>query len=113
MATPLNVFKTVTYELTVTDDIIYTAPVGFTGIVLMAQIANITSNPVATTFSHYRTTGAIRTELIKDFNVAANDAANAITGKLILEVGDSIIASASANSSLKITLSILESLNAN
>jgi len=112
MATPLNVFRTVTAELTTSNDVLYTAPVGFTGIILMAQITNITANPVSTTFSHFKTTGAIETELVKDFDVAPNDAVNAITGKLILEDGDSVKGSASVNSTLKITLSVLESLNA-
>lgn len=112
MATPLNVFRTVTAELTDTNEVLYTAPVGFTGIILMAQITNVTANEVSVTFSHYKTTAAIDTELVKDFAVAGNDAFNAITGKLILEEGDSVRAIASANNTLKITLSVLESLNA-
>lgn len=112
MATPLNVFKTITATLTTNNEVLYTAPTGFTGIILMAQITNITGTGVTTTFSHFRTSGAVETELVKDFEVAPNDAINAITGKLILEDGDSVKGSASGNSTLKVTLSVLESLNA-
>lgn len=112
MATPLNIFKTVTAVLTNTNEILYTAPTGFTGIVLMAQISNVTTGDATVTFSHYKTQADVETELVKDFAVAGNDAFNAITGKLILEDGDSITAVASANNTLKIVLSVLESLNA-
>lgn len=112
MATPLNVFKTVTAELTTSNVVLYTAPTGFTGIILMAQITNVTGSSATTTFSHFKTVGAVETELVKDFEIAPNDALNAITGKLILEDGDSVKGSASVDSTLKITLSVLESLNA-
>lgn len=112
MATPLNVFKTVTAELTTSNEVLYTAPTGFTGIVLMAQITNVTGSGATTTFSHFKTSGAIETELVKDFDVAPNDALSALTGKLVLEDGDSVKGSASVNGTLKITLSVLESLNA-
>jgi hypothetical protein len=113
MATPLNVFKTVTYDVTNTNTVVYTAPTGFTGIVLMAQAANIASTSTENiSFSHYDTSAAIETELIKSFIIPEADAASLLTGKLILEDGDSVKAVASANSTFKLTLSILESLNA-
>jgi hypothetical protein len=105
----LNIFKTVTAILTTGGATIYTAPVGYSAIVLMAQISNVTSGIVNATFSVYD--GATTTELIKDFGIPGNDAASATTGKLVLETGKSITASASANSSLKLVLSILESKN--
>ena len=112
MSTPLNVFKTVTATLSDVDAVLYTAPTGFTGIILMAQVANVTASSAQVTFSHFKTQGGIQTELIKDFALAGNDAINAVTGKLILEDGDSVKGFASANDTLKITLSVLESLNA-
>lgn len=112
MATPLNRFKTVTAEVTTNDDIIYTAPAGFTGIILMAQVANITNTASTVTFSHYRTSTTTTTELVKDFTVPGNDSTSVITGKLILEVGDSVRIQGAANSTFKVTLSILESLDA-
>lgn len=112
MATPLNVFKTVTYAITNSNATVYTAPTGFTGIILMAQVTNVTGTDATVTFSHYDTSAVTETELVKDFSIPGNDAAGMLTGKLVLETGDSVKAVASANSTLKITLSVLESLNA-
>lgn len=111
MATALNIFKTVTAEITTTDTVIYQAPTGFTGIILMAQVANISEENASVTFSHLDSSDN-KTELIKSFTVPVNDATSVITGKLILEDGSSVTVEGSSNDSLKITLSVLESLNA-
>lgn len=112
MASPLNVFKTVTNELTDTNSVLYTTPTGFTGIVLMAQVSNVTATSKEVTFSHYNTSGDIETELVKSLAIPGNDSTSVTTGKLVIEEGDSVKGLASANSSLKIILSILESRNA-
>jgi hypothetical protein len=112
MTTPLNVFKTVTYSITTSSQVVYTAPTGFTSIILMAQIANITSTEETITFSHFNTSTTTETELAKDFLIPGNDAGSLLTGKLVIETGNSIKASASTGSALKLTLSVLESLNA-
>lgn len=104
----LNVFKTVTAVLTTTPESLYTAPLGYASIILMAQISNITSSTKTVTFSHYNPTGDITTELLSGFSIPPNDAVSATTGKLVLETGQSVTASASANSSVKAILSILE-----
>lgn len=109
MASVLNVFKTVTSVLTTSSTTLYTAPTGYTGIILMAQVSNVTTTTKTVTFSHFA--GSTDTELLKDFSIPGNDAVSATTGKLILEEGQSIKALASANSSVKVVLSILESLN--
>lgn len=110
--TPINVFKTHTANITTADEVVYTTPENNTGIVLMAQVANITSSETTVTFSHHDATANTTTELVKDFSIPGNDAAGVITGKLVVQEGNSLRASASANDALKITLSILESLNA-
>ena len=112
MATPLNIFKTVTYSITTSNTVVYSAPTGFTGIILMAQVANITGTDATVTFSHYDTSATTETELVKDFTIPAADAGALLTGKLVLEAGDSVKASAGTGSALKLTLSVLESLNA-
>jgi len=112
MATPINVFKTVTAEVTTSNETIYTAPAGNTGIILMAQVANITSTSGEVTFIHFDSATNTDTELLKSFPIPGNDAASLITGKLIVEAGDSVKIFASANNKFKITLSVLESLNA-
>jgi len=105
----LNVFQTVTADVTTSATTLYTAPSGYTAIVLMAQVSNVTTATRKVTFSHFA--GSTTTELLKDFSIPANDAVSATTGKLVLETGQSVRASADANSSLKIVLSILESSN--
>tara|TARA_R110000868_G_scaffold379382_2_gene645181 strand:- start:2005 stop:2346 length:342 start_codon:yes stop_codon:yes gene_type:complete len=113
MPTPLNVFKTITYDITNTNTVVYTAPTGFTGIVLMAQAANVAATSTeSVTFSHFATVASTETELLKGFVIPEADAASLLTGKLIIQDGDSIKAVASANSTFKLTLSVLESLNA-
>jgi hypothetical protein len=109
MAIALNTFKTVTKSVTNTSTIIYTAPVGVSSIILMAQIANITNTAGEVTFIH--DDGTNLTELIKDYAIPGKDAGSALTGKLVLESGQKIRVFANENGKFKITLSILESAN--
>jgi hypothetical protein len=113
MALALNVFKTVTKVAPISSVVIYTAPVGYTGVVLLAQATNIDSSTYTLSFSHQRTvTGiAVTTEIVKNFAIPGNDTANLLPGKLVLESGDSLILSASNGTSLKFIGSILETLN--
>jgi hypothetical protein len=113
MALPLNVFKTVTKVASTTRVGIYTSPVGYTGVVLLAQAANIDSNTHTVSFSHQRTrTGiAVTTEIVKNFAISGNDTANLLPGKLVVESGDTLILSADDNSNIKFIGSILETLN--
>ena len=109
MALPLNVFKTVNVVAATSATEIYTAPVGYTGVVLMAQAANIDSTSHDVTFSHKRSSTV--TELTKDLAISANDSINLVSGRLVIEPSDSIEVSASAASKIKVTVSILETLN--
>ena len=113
MALALNVFKTITKIATTSPVGIYTAPVGYTGVVLLSQATNIDSNTHTVSFSHKRsTTGiAVTTEIVKDFPIASNDTANLLSGKLVLESGDSLVLSANDYTSIKFIGSILETLN--
>lgn len=110
MASALNVFKTVTAQITTSATNIYTAPAGKTTIVLMAQVSNVSVATANVTASHYK--GTTATELVKNFDVPSRDSAGLLTGKLVLETGDSFRIAGSDNSSLKIVLSLLETLNA-
>ena len=113
MALALNVFKTVTKVADTSPVGIYTAPVGYTGVVLLAQAANIGNSTQTVSFSHQRTTAgiAVTTEILKDFPVSSSDTANLLSGKLVLESGDSLILSASSATDVKFLGSILETLN--
>jgi hypothetical protein len=113
MALPLNVFKTVT-KIAATNAVgIYTAPVGYSGVVLLAQAANIGGGTQTVSFSHRRTTAgiAVTTEILKDFPISASDTANLLAGKLVLESGDVLVLSASSGTDIKFLGSILETLN--
>ena len=111
MASQINTFKTVTANITTVPTTIYTAPNGITAIILMAQCANITQNNHSVSFTHV-SSSSVRTELLKNYTVLKNDAAGLLTGKLIVEQNNSVEIAASSNSSLKLTMSVLESTNA-
>lgn len=109
----VNVFKNITATLTTTGDVIYTTPLGYSGIVLMAQLSNITSGTVNSSMFVRKTAGNVttNTSLVTNFAIPAQDAAGALSGKLVLQPQQSLFASASANSAIQLTLSILESQN--
>ena len=124
---PLNTFKTKTSILsTGTTSRIYTAPVGVTSIVLMANASNVDlQNTRLVTLAHYRNfpvlpdtqgnggqSGNVTTEQVLRFPIPPNDAGSLLAGKLIIESLDSIIAYSDAEGSIKVTLSILETANA-
>jgi len=113
MALALNVYKTVTQVIPTSAVGIYTAPVGYSGVVLLAQISNIGSSTETVTVSHHRSIAgtAVTTEIVKDFPVPANDAASILDGKLIMEPNDIIKVSASNGTDLKFIGSVLETLN--
>ena len=125
---PLNTFKTKTAVLgTVpgTTATVYTAPVGVTAIILMAQISNISTTTQYVSFSHYRNRpvladaqgnggqpGKTASPLVVSYGIPANDAGNPLVGKLIVEQLDSIQAYSETTGTLQLILSILETANA-
>ena len=113
MALALNVFKTVTKVATTNPVGIYTAPVGYTGVILLAQVANIDTNTHSISFSHQRTTSgiAVTTEIVKNFPISGNDTTSLLAGKLVLESGDVLVLSANTATNIKFIGSILETLN--
>ena len=110
----VNNFRTVTKVVGVATDLVYEAPVGFVGVVLLAQVANIDSTEHSFSFYHNRDVagiGTVTTELLKNFELPPNDTANVLAGKLVLETGDTISVSGSVADKLKFVLSILETFN--
>lgn len=122
---PLNTFKTKTAILTnVTTATVYTAPVGVTSIILMAQVANLSTLTQYVSVSHYRNLPVLAdaqglggqaantiSPLVKDFAIPEKDSASVLTGKLIIESLDSIRASALTSGTCQLVLSILETAN--
>jgi len=115
MALALNNYQTITGIVTAnTENVgIYTAPTGYSAIVLLAQATNTGSDTQTVNFSHVRSrTGtAVTTEILLGFPVPKNDAANLLAGKLVLETGDSLVIKSSSNTDVKFISSILETLN--
>ena len=113
MPLPLNLYQTVTQVVGVNTVGIYTAPVGYSGIVLLAQAANVGNNTQTVSFSHRRSVAgiAVTTEIVKDLPIPANDSTNLLFGKLILETGDSIQIRSDSATNVKFIASILETLN--
>ena len=109
MALALNVFQTVTAVVSTSEVVVYTAPVGYTGVVLLAQVANIGATSQDVTLTHRRS--STDTEMLKEFPISGNDTANLLAGKLVLESGDKLVLSGSDASNLKFIASILETLN--
>ena len=113
MALALNVFQTVVGIVSTSPVSVYTAPVGYTGVVLLAQVANIGTTSQDISLSHQRTIVgvAVTTEMLKQYPISGNDTANLLSGKLVLESGDKLVLSGSVASNLKFVGSILETLN--
>jgi len=106
VASPLNTFKSVAANITTVPTNIYTCPAETTAIVLLAQATNVNAiNDGNITF--YSSING-NTELTKDFTIPVGDSAALLSGKLVIEEGESIGVYANANSVLKITLSVLE-----
>lgn len=110
MATlPLNTFRTKAFELTTVEQTIYTTPTGVTTIVLGAQASNIGNAPTTITFTLRK--NSTDYVMLNAFEIPPNDAAEVTTGKLVIEEGSSVKAVVSANSSINLILSILETSN--
>jgi len=112
MALALNVYKTITQVLPASPVGIYTAPVGYSGVVLLAQISNTGTSTETLTVSHVRTIAgtAVTTEIVKDFPVPAKDAVSVLDGKLVMETND-VIKISGSSTDLKFIGSVLETLN--
>ena len=108
MALALNVFKTITQVAPTSPVGIYTASVGYSGVVLLAQAANVGSDTQTVSLSHKR--DSVTTEIVKTLPVEASDTANLLPGKLVCEAGDVLKLSASNATDIKFFGSILETL---
>ena len=111
---PLNTFRTITANVTTGRTLLYTTPEETATIILTAQVSNITQNAGNVTFIHRSNVlvGGSRitidTELVKDFDIPANDASSVIVGKIVLEEAQAVMVQGSANATMKILLSLLE-----
>jgi len=102
-----NTFKRITYDITDTLTDFYTCPAGTTTVVIGCQVANVTPSS-ASALTLALDDGVADFNLVEEVVVPANAALNPIAGKLVLEAGDELKASATASSELVIVLSVLE-----
>jgi len=124
---PLNKFLTKTVQLTnISTSTVYTAPIGSTCILLMAQVANLSTNTTHfVTFEHYRyktiladaqgfggQPGKTASVLVKNYAIPPNDAGTPLTGKLIIEELDSVRCYAETSGTMQLVMSILQTANA-
>jgi hypothetical protein len=108
-AAAVNVFKTITNVVGTSTVGIYTAPVGYTGVVLLAQATNIGSSTQTISFGHRRS--GEDTEVVKNLAIPASDTASLVSGKLVVETGDILTIVGSTDTDLKYLSSILETSN--
>lgn len=109
MALALNVFQTITAVVSTSPTEVYTAPVGYTGVILLAQVTNVGTTSHDITLVHRRS--ATDTRMLRQYPIAGNDTANLLAGKLVLESGDKLVLSGSNGTNLEFIASILETLN--
>ena len=108
-AAAVNVFKTITSVVGINTVGIYTAPIGYTGVVLLAQVTNTNLNTQTISFG-YRRNGD-DTDIVKDLPIPVSDTANLLPGKLVVETGDTLVMVGSTSTGLKFISSILETSN--
>lgn len=106
----LNRFENVRHVVTETTETIYTAPTGFSAIVILAQATNITSNTADISLALEKD-GDDPTFLAFESEIPSNDSSGLLTGKLVLKSGQSISVSGNENDAIQLVLSILESEN--
>lgn len=108
MAVALNNFRSAFANLTSTTANIYTPPLGYATVVLMAQISNNGANTIQVTAGVNR--GGNFTALVTDAKVPAKDSYSVLSGRLILNYGDILQFKSSDNTSAQLVLSYLETL---
>lgn len=110
---PLNYFLRQGITLQNVDQDIYTAPSQRATIVLAINAANLTSQSQYVTLS-MRAADSTDTIIIDEVEILPNNSENLNiggSGKLILNVGDTIVARATQNGTVDLCLSLLESFN--
>lgn len=104
---PLNNFITITKVVSTTSQLLYTAPLGFKSVFLLAQVTN-TSAAATRNVTFIFGRGGNEIEIVSDSPIPKKDTLNLLTGKLVLETNDYIKIIGSANNDLKFIASILE-----
>ena len=102
-----NIFKNARAALTDSSAVVYTCPAATTAVVLMVQASNVDNTgavPVTATWND----GTNDTHLAKLLEIPAKAAVNLLSGKLVLEAGDTLSANSDASNKVELTISLLE-----
>lgn len=110
MSGALNLFKTTLANVTTTTTTVYTPPLGYATVVLLAQVSN-TGNATIQISADILRLGST-TSLISGISIPTGDAASVLTGRLILQYGDQLQFTSSDDTSGQLVLSYLETLTA-
>ena len=108
MPAALNNFRTAFANITTTTTNVYTPPIGYATVVLMAQVSNNGNQTIQISAGTDRL--GIYTSLINGASIPVNDAITVLTGRLILTFGDVLQFTSSDDTSAQLTLSYLETL---
>ena len=98
-----------TANVTTSGNVVYTAPSGYSTVVLLAQVSNTGANVITVSADHVRSGNY--TNILTNGELPTNDSMNLLFGKLILQTGDGLSVSASENNSAELLLSVLETAN--
>ena len=107
MPAALNTFRTVTATVTDTIANVYTAPTGYSTVVLLAQVSNLTGSTITVSGNIYQLVGN-NVSLVQSAPLPSNDAISLVGGRLILQTGDSFAVGANVNGASQLVLSLLE-----
>ena len=109
-AVALNKFRTIRVGITTSMVGIYTCPIGVASIVILSQVTNVSSGVCRVTAVHSRINDSPADyKLSNQVPIPPNDNYSIVSdGRLALETNDIIKIQATANSSLELILSVLE-----
>jgi hypothetical protein len=110
MSGALNLFKTTLADVTTSTTTVYTPPLGYATVVLMAQVSNTGNATIQISADILRSGNT--TSLVSGTSIPTNDAASMLTGRLILQYGDQLQFTSSDDTSGQLVLSYLETLTA-
>ena len=109
----LNVFRTLTKSVKdSTGDLdMYTAPNGYTGIILSFQITNASDSSEECSITFHDSAGADGVHLLSKLDVPPRESFNATAGKTVVTSGGVLRVQGRRDDNLKGVIGILESLN--
>jgi hypothetical protein len=108
---PLNFFRRIKQNATRNPVSVYTTPGKRAAVIISAMATNLADVPrTVSAFLSTQGQPGLHT-IISNFEIPPNDAVNLVINKFVITEGDDFIIQANADSSVNITLAILESYN--